>query len=120
MWLLLTLAVALYAILKPSPTAVELWFLPASWAAWLDEHYDLRTLLLILGVALPVAGLLAKSQWNGLRRRLLLLVTCGLVAAEFAQLGIASRNFSWADVGYSVLGGVLAEALASLWAGWRR
>lgn len=106
--LLLTLSVALYAILKSSPTATDLWLLPASWAAWLDDHYDSRTLLLTLGVLLPVAGLLGKHQWNAPRRIVLLMVTCGLVAAEFAQLAIAGRSFSWADVGYTLLGGVVA------------
>ena len=114
--LLLTLSVALYAILKPATTANDLWILPSRWAVWLDAHYDLRTLLMTLGVLLPVAGLLAQTAWNRPRRRLLLLVTSVLVMAEFAQLGIATRGFGWPDVGYTVLGGVVAEAVATIWA----
>ena len=36
------------------------------------------------------------------------------VMAEFAQLGIATRGFGWPDVGYTVLGGVVAEAVATI------
>ncbi|MCA9132021.1 MAG: hypothetical protein KDA45_02660 [Planctomycetales bacterium] len=111
MWLLLTLAVAAYSTLKPSTTAAELRYLPPNWVVWLDENYDLRTLVMALAVMLLPAILLASGGHNARRRWILVLATGGLMGLEAAQLWIPTRGFSWADLSYSLAGGLLPELL---------
>lgn len=113
-WCLVTLSVAVFALLKPSPSAAELGFVPTTWALWLDDNYDLRTLLMTLAITLPPAALLIGRKWRLCRVYGLIAVTSLLVACEFAQLGIYSRGFGWADVGYTFLGALMSEALVRL------
>lgn len=116
-WLLSTLAVAGYVLLKSSPSADDLFFLPTALASWLNVNYDLRTLLMALGVALPPALLLSPNPWRWQRRGMMSVVLALLIGGEVAQLTIATRGFGWPDIGYTVLGIVICEATASM-VGW--
>ncbi|MDQ8190606.1 glycosyltransferase [Roseibacillus persicicus] len=77
-------------------------WLPIEVAAWLDRHWDLRTLLMAFGAA-AVPGLLLIG-WAGLRRLLLGLILFVLLSGEVWQLWVPTRTFSWIDIGFSVLG----------------
>ena len=106
-WLVPALAVALYAILKPSPDAGEL-MIPSWWADWLNKYYDIRTMLLTLAVASPAAWLLRGGDRKRWRLGVLAFVGVVLLAAEFAQIWIPTRGFGWPDVGFTCIGIVLA------------
>ncbi len=110
-WLLLTLTVASFALLKSSPSASELFFLPTDWAHWLDVNYDVRTVLLTFGVALPPALILHPNSCRWERRGMLSAVLVLLVGCEFAQLAMPKRGFGWPDIGYTVLGIFVCETL---------
>ncbi len=109
LWTLLATATASFALLKASPTAKGLPLLPRQWAHWLDQNYDIRTLLMTLAVLMPAAMLLGTKSLCKQRRICLSLITAVLVALEFLQLIIPTRVFSVPDVLYTVIGGLMAE-----------
>lgn len=111
-WGLVTSAIATYAVLKPATTAADLRLIPPNWVLWLDANYDLRTLVMSLGVLLPPACLFAGAVSPARRRRGLAIATLWLAGLEFAQLWIPTRGFAWSDVAYTLAGGVLAELAA--------
>lgn len=109
LWTLMATATACFALLKASPTAHGLSLLPRPWAHWLDQNYDIRTLLMTLVVLMPAAMLLGTKSLCKQRRICLSLLTAGLVALEFLQLTIPTRVFSVPDLLYTLVGGILAE-----------
>ncbi len=114
-WLVLTLAVAAFAILKPQPNATELPFLPSFLSKWLDDNYDVRTFFLSLGIAVVPAIVMANDRDAGLRRTMLLTLAVLLVSLELAQFWLPDRRISVSDLVYSALGCMTAEILASCW-----
>ena len=109
-----TLSIAGIAVLKSTTTAGDFGFLPQDWVLWLDRNYDLRTLVMMLCVSAPPAVLLWHPRWNVIRRAMLGLILFLLVFFECLQLWIPTRGFSLADIGYTAVGGLLAEVFALL------
>ena len=113
-WLVMTLSIAAYAILKPDTTAADLAVLPNPIIAWLDENFNFRTFVMALGVCLVPAFLLVSETSDRRRRMLLTVVLTALVGLEFMQLWIPTRGFSWPDVGYTFAGVAVAECFTLL------
>lgn len=111
-WLAGVGAVVLYLLLRPSPSASGVPFLPDGVVVWLNRYHDLRTLPMAWGYA----GVTAIILWNDDRTRHWCLGAAFLVliGGETAQLWIPTRFFTWPDIGYSVLGVVFAEGCAGL------
>ncbi len=110
LWTLLSGAAAAYALLKASPTSQDFMFLPDQWAEWLEQNYDVRTLLMSLAVLLPGAVLLGKRAFRTQRWIYVTLVTGVLLALELTQLWLPTRGFGLPDLLYTFVGGILAEA----------
>ena len=110
-WVVMTLAVAGFAVLKPTTTSADLLVLPQGWIAWLDANYNVRTLIMTTMIAVPPSLLLIRSEHNSWRRRLLVLITGVLVLFEFLQIWLPHRVFGLPDVGYTLAGGLLTEVL---------
>ena len=112
LWLLVCIGAGTYFLLRSSPAAASIPFLPEVIAAWCDRHYDLRTLVLVFGVCVVPSLVLRNTDFDRW------LVEGGLaiffLGAEVAQIWIPYRSFSWWDMGYSVLGILLAEGLAQV------
>lgn len=102
---------AAYLVLRPSPHASDLAFLPTWLATWLDENYDLRTFFLTVSVAVGPALLFPVAN---ARRKVLAGVLVCLLILEFSQLLIETRHFSTGDVIYTVAGVAATELLATL------
>jgi len=110
LWIAVCMAVGGFLLLRESPNAREVPFIPKVIALWCDRHYDLRTFVMVLGVAFLPS--LALCQRHHLRWKIELGLLFFFLAAETAQIWIPHRRFSWYDMGYSVLGVVAAECLA--------
>ena len=111
-WLAGVGAVVLYVLLRPSPNALGLPLLPGSVVDWLNRYHDLRTLPMAWGYA----GVPAIALWNDQRMRhwCVGVAVMVLIGGETAQIWIPTRFFTWSDIGYSVLGGIMAEGTAWL------
>lgn len=103
--------IVLYLLLRSSPSASGLPLIPSWSVAWLNHYHDLRTLPLAFGYAIIPALLLYEVHW---RRLSLLVVAVILILGETAQLMIASRSFTWADIFFSLMGVGAAEGIAVL------
>ncbi|MCC9599937.1 hypothetical protein LOC67_05140 [Stieleria sp. JC731] len=112
MWCISSLAVAAYALLKPSTTAADLVGIPDPWVQWLDENYNLRTYVMAVLICVGPASLLAHYQCTIIRRSILAIVLTVLLVLEFCQLAIPSRGFSWPDVYYTIAGVITCELFA--------
>lgn len=110
----ITLAIATYAILKPSTSADDLVFLPNSLVEWLDTNFNFRTYVMAWGVCVVPAILLCGAKWANERRGWLMLLLSFLLILECTQMWIPTRGFSWEDLGYTVGGVLTAEIMAML------
>lgn len=111
-------AMAAYAVLKPRTTAGDFSWIPESVTVWLDQHPDLRTLIMTLGVLCIPALMLAARRENRRRRILLAVMVSLMVACEILQVWIPTRRFSIPDLAYTLLGGTLVEAGVVGWQRW--
>jgi hypothetical protein len=116
LWIFLTLALAARALLKPTTTSSDLGYVPFFFVEWLDRNYNVRTLVMTLLITSVPTVLLAISNplHAKMRRGLLIVAASALLAMEFAQIWIPTRGFGWEDVGYTLLGTAISEALASV------
>lgn len=94
--------VAGFLLLRPSPYAGEVSWIPAWLAQWADSNANVRTFVLTTGICF-MAGLLGASI---LDRRLRRVIIAGLllVLFEVAQIWIPARSFVWADMGWTAIG----------------
>jgi VanZ family protein len=113
-WLILTLSLGLYAILKASPTAHDFHFLPSRLATWLDANYDLRTFVMAFAVSFPPAVLLRAPRYHKLRISLLAICLVVLTLAEIAQTQLITRSFSVPDLLYTLGGITVVEVCCRL------
>ncbi|MDP0490553.1 MAG: hypothetical protein Q7Q71_05845 [Verrucomicrobiota bacterium JB023] len=111
LWLAACGSLAAFFLLRPDPAVRKLEWFPSEAARWVDTHWDLRTLVMTLGiVALPSLLLIGQAPW---RRRFLFAILVLLLLGETGQLFIETRSFSWADIVYTLVGIVIAETVAS-------
>ncbi len=96
-----------FLLLRPSPFAREVAWIPGPLAAWADGNPNLRTFVVAL-VANGVALVLFWGQQRG-HRFAVLGVTAALMAFEIAQIVIPGRSFSLADLGWTALAGALVS-----------
>lgn len=104
-----------YLATRGSPYLAEVPWLPDWLGAWADRHGNLRNLPAFFALGVVLVGLCGRRRAMGLG--------CGLgIGLELAQLFIAGRQFSWADIFWSCTGVFLAAALAgaSAWLVRRR
>lgn len=99
-----------FLLLRPSPFAREVLWIPPGLAAWADTNPTLRTFVVAL-VANGVALLLFWRQ-ERVRRFVLPGVTVALMAFEITQVVIPGRSFSWVDLGWTALAGALVGVAA--------
>ncbi|OYP34092.1 hypothetical protein CGZ80_16325 [Rhodopirellula sp. MGV] len=113
-WSAATLCVAAFAVLKPHPSSKELVFLPGWFTSFMDVYYDFRTFIMTVAIGLIPALLLSPSHQKLQRHSVLFVLVGALLIFEFMQNWIPTRGFSWADVGYTVAGGLACEYMARL------
>ncbi len=113
-WIVLTMGVAAYAVLKTNPSAGELPGLPTAWAAWLDWADVFRTFLMTVSVIGPAATAVGTRQNQRWRWGIVGGATAGLTGLEFAQIWLPTRVFDWGDIAWTLAGGVAAEILARI------
>lgn len=115
-WLTGVGTLVLYLLLRPSPNASGIPLLPEGLVDWLNTYHDLRTLPMAWGYAGVPALILSKED----RNRYWCLGTAALVliGGETAQIWIPTRFFTWPDIGYSVLGVMMAESSARITRAW--
>ncbi|MCR9295039.1 MAG: hypothetical protein NXI32_20160 [bacterium] len=110
-WIGATLSIAAYATLKPSTSAHELPFLPWYVAQLLDIYYDLRTMIMTMGVVAIPAWLLWQPKDRSVRHRMLVGSTVVLVLFECAQIWLPTRHFGLSDLAFTLLGSVCTELI---------
>ncbi|MEO9751276.1 MULTISPECIES: hypothetical protein [Pseudomonadati] len=106
--------VAVYALWKPNTTSADLLFLPQPVVTWLDDHGDLRTMLMTIAVCSIPGMAMFRARFDSRRRAVLLALMTVLLGLEWGQRWIPTRGFSIADLLYTVLGAGCAELMALL------